>query len=221
MLLARQRFILNLMLNQPLTSDIVTSLTNYVASTPFTGRNPYVLDPGVRPGAVPSTNVIDTHLEGGLTRTVFKKSRTWANQMERDLVRMFVPIEGAPWEAYWDQASIVAYSAGNGNMDTTKAIPESKWEEVVNVSFRKRGAYMKWFDDQAIYVQPSNILPAGYTIYSTELPAVLGWDQLSESVTNEEEIKSNRAFNRRYEARSMALAQPDPMLRNFLVQKIA
>lgn len=219
--LARQKYIINLMLGQPLTQDLVTSLTAYETSTPFTNRNPYVLDPGVRPGSVPNTNIIDNTSEGGLTRTVFMKQRTWANQMERELVRMFVPIEGAPWEAYWSQASIVAYTTGNGNQNVSKAVPPSKWEETVNTSFRKKGAYMRWFDDSPIYVQPSNILPAGYSIISTELPAVLGWDQLSEAVSDEESIKANRAFNRRYEARSMALAQPDPLLRNFVVQKIA
>lgn len=214
--LARQKIILNTMFGQPLFQALSPSFNAYAVSNPFNGKNVYILDPDVQAGSVPTTNVIDLHGEGGLTRNVFMKQQTYANQADRKLVRMFIPVSGAPWEAYWQQASIVAYTTSEGNQDVRKAIPPSKWEEVINQSFRKTGGYMKWFDADPIFVQPSNAIPASYWLTSTTDPGLLAWDQLDLDVSEEESIRGNRAMNRRYEARSAATAQPAPLLLNFV-----
>jgi hypothetical protein len=207
------------MTNTPLGTDVATALTDYAATSPFNGRNPYVLDNYVQAGSIPTTNVIDTHTEGGLTKYVFMKQRTWATQMMREIKTMFIPIAGAPWEATWQQASIVAYNNSPVLQDPAKAVPPSKWEDFSNMAFPLNGAYMDWFGSR-VFMKPLNVLPTGYTIASTNLPAVILWNQLSESVSEEETIKGNRAFVKRYEGRSIALAQPDPLLRNFLVQRV-
>ncbi len=228
MRLARQQYILNTMLNQPLTQDIADSVTNYFAvSAPWANRTVYVLDPGVQSGAYVTTNSIDDHTEGGLTKNVFKSIRTYCNQAppvdEQALAprSLFIPIAGAPWEAYWNQASIVGYSAvGSSNLDTTKAIPQNKWDEAVGMSFEKNGAYMNWFGTQ-VFVQPTNVLPSGYCLLATNSPAVLGWDQYSASISDEDRQFGDPAMNRRKEVRSMALAQPAPLAPAFAVIRIS
>lgn len=218
MRLYRQRLILNMMLSQPLTNDLLTSFTAYAASNPYNGRLPFVLDTDITTGAVPQTNILSNSAEGGLTKNVFKSQRTWANQMGKELKSMFIPTAGAPWEATWEQASIVGYSAGgNSNLDTSKAISPAKWAEAEGVSFRKNGAYMNWFGS-TIFVQPMNVLPQKYAIISTDEPAVLLWNKLDVAYSDEERIWTNRNMNRRYEARSIGLAQPDPLLPNFVFQ---
>ncbi|MDG7000388.1 MAG: hypothetical protein JRN15_14930 [Nitrososphaerota archaeon] len=228
MRLIRQQYIINTMLNQPLSQSIATSLANYYALTaPWANRSVYVLDPGVDSGSVVTTNSINDTAEGGLTKNVFKSIRSYCNrapQIDDEAISprsLFIPITGAPWEAYWDQASIVGYSAtGNSNLDTSKAIPANKWDEAVGMSFERNGAYMNWFGTQ-VFVQPTNVLPSGYCLLATNKPAVLGWDQYSASVSDEEGRFGDRAMNRRYEARTMALAQPDPLAANFVVLKIS
>lgn len=228
MRLERQKYILNTMLNQPLSRDVATSVTTYFAlAAPWNNRTVYVLDPSVQSDSVVTTNNIDDSTEGGLTKNVFKSIRTYCNKApvtdDGALAprSLFVPIAGAPWEAYYNQASIVGYSAtGNSNLDTSKAIPANKWDEAVGMSFETNGAYMNWFG-MNLFVQPTNILPSGYCLLATNKPAVLGWDQYSASVSREQELFRDAAMNRRYEARSMALAQPDPMAANFVVLKIS
>lgn len=216
MRLARQKIIVNTVLGQAVLNPIATSLASYVGGTPFSGKSVYVLDAGVDAGSVPTTNIISLTSEGGLTREVFKKQQTYANLASRDLGRMFIPLSGAPWEAYWDQASIVALADSEGNQNPGKAITPQKWEEVSNTVFQRKGLYLNWFGVQ-LWVQPTNILPEGYFITSTNRPACLVWDQYTASQSNEETIFGNRAFNRRFEARSIATAQPDPYLLNFIV----
>lgn len=225
MRLARQKYILNTMLNQPMNQDIATSVTTYFGlAAPWNNRTVYVLDPSVQSGSVVTTNNIDDSTEGGLTKNVFKSIRTYCNKAPitdegaTSPRSLFVPIAGAPWEAYWNQASIVGYSTGN--QDPGKAIPANKWDEAVGMSFETNGAYMNWFGT-TIFVQPTNILPAGYCLLATNKPAVLGWDQYSASVSREQEQFKDAMFNRRYEARSMALAQPGPLSANFAVLKIS
>lgn len=221
MRLFRQKLIINMMLGAALTTPIATSIPAYAASSPFNGRLPYVLDAEIASGSVPTTNVLSNTSEGGLTKGVFKSQRTWANQMDRELVTMYVPVSGAPWEATWDQASIVGYSAGgNSNLDTSKAVTPAKWAEAEALSFKKNGAQMNWFGS-SIFVQPVNILPAGYALIGTTEPAVLGWNKLTDAVSDEERIAGTRNMNRRYEKRSIGLAQPDPFLTHFLVQRFA
>lgn len=229
MRLARQQYILNTMLNQPLSQAVATSVSTYFGlAAPWNNRTVYVLDPTVQSGSVVTTNNIDDSTEGGITKNVFKSIRTYCNKAPitddggalapRSL---FVPIAGAPWEAYWNQASIVGYSAqGSSNLDTTKAIPANKWDEAVGMSFESNGAYMNWFGT-TLFVQPTNILPQGYCLLATNKPAVLGWDQYEASVSREQEQFRDAKMNRRYEARSMALAQPDPLAANFAVIKIS
>lgn len=234
MRLVRQQYIINTMLNQSLNTPIATSVVNYFSTVPFNNRTPWVLDPQVQAGSVITTNIIDDHTEGGLTRNVFKSIRTYCNMApsledDGDVSEsglspraLFIPVAGAPWEAYWNQASIVGYSAvGSSNLDTSKAIPQNKWDEAVGMSFERNGAYMNWFGTQ-MFVQPVNILPSGYCLLATNKPAILGWDQMSASVSNEANVFDGpTGMNNRYEARSIALAQPDPYIDRAALIKIS
>ncbi len=227
MRLARQQYVINTMLNQPLNLPIATSIVNYFGTTPFSGRTPFVLDPGVQSAAVVTTNVIDDHTEGGLTKNVFQSIVDYCRLAPDNILgatvprSFFIPKAGSPWVSYWNQASIVGYTTvGSSNQDTTKAIPPDKWEAAVGMSFENGGAYMNWFGTN-VFVQPVNNLPQGYCLLSTNKPAVLGWNQLERNYTNERDgLIEDIAMNERYEARSIALAQPDPLLPNFAVIRI-
>lgn len=233
MRLFKQQLIINTMLNQPLTTPVATSVANYYGlAAPFANRTPWVLDPQVQADSVPPTNSFNLTAEGGLTRNVFKTIRTYSNQapaLEDDGEisgsglnprALFISVSGAPWEAYWNQASIVGYTAiGTSNQDTTKAIPADKWEQAVGMSFERNGNYMNWFGTN-IFVQPVNILPKGYFLTAMDRPAILGWDQLSASVSNEAPVFDGpTGMNNRYEARSGAFAQPDPYAPRFILGK--
>jgi len=220
MKLFRQQIIINTMLNQPLTQSLTLSLSTYYASTPFLGRNPYVLDPAVVTGSIATTNIISAITEGGLTANLFKLIHTQLILQGRSPKNMYIPIAGTPWQAYWNQASVIAYTATgtanpNQNTDPIHAIPPSKWEEIVNTGFSENGQYMNWFG-MNIFVQPTNILPVGYFLISTNLPAVLGWNQLDAAISDEDPLTGSlRMMSKRYEARSIALAQPDPLVLNY------
>jgi hypothetical protein len=228
MRLARQQYVINTMLNQPLSTPLATSIANYYALSPgpFNNRTPFVLDAGVQAGAYVTTNVLNAAAEGGLTKNVFQEIVNYCRLCPESNGGATVPRSfffakaGSPWIAYWNQASIVGYSAvGSSNLDTTKAIPANKWDEAIGMSFESGGAYMNWFGTN-LFCQPVNNLPQGYGLVATNKPAVLGWDQLENSVSNEgpsglEDIN----MNNRYEARSIGLAQPDTLLPNSAVIK--
>jgi hypothetical protein len=223
MKLAKQQYVINTALNQPLSTSVATAITNYAAlAAPWNGRTPYVLDPGVQSGSVVTTNVLNDSSEGGLTKNVFQSIVNYCRLAPDNLEGgalvprgFFFSKVNTPWVSYWNQASIVGYSAvGSSNLDSTKAIPPSKWEEAVKMAFEDGGAYMNWFGTD-IFCQPTNILPAGYGLLTTNKPWVLGWNQMDASVTDERDGDlGDRAFNNRYEARSICLAQPDPCAPN-------
>jgi hypothetical protein len=222
MKLARQKYILNLMTGAALSADPMASIAAYYAqATPFAGHTPYVLDPGVDSASIATTNTINATIEGGLTKNVFRAIRSQHILARSTPEKMFIPISGRPWESYWNQASIVALVNSQGNQNPASAIPPTKWEEAVDMGFTENGQYMEWFG-MRIFLQPVNILTAGYFVVATDKPAVIGWDQMSASVSDEDELRGAlRSQNRRYEARSIALAQPDPLLLNFSIGKMA
>jgi hypothetical protein len=226
MRLFRQQIIVAAALNQPYTTPVATAIVNYFnGGAPWGNRTPYVLDPQVQSGSVVTTNILDEHAEGGITKNVFESIVNYCRLCpESDDLGATVPRSffiskvGSPWTAYWNQASIVAYTGGS-NQDVTKAIPPSKWEEAVGMSFENGGSYMNWFGT-SVFMQPTNILPQGYGLLATNKPAVLGWDQMEASITDERDGDlGDRAFNNRYEARSVALAQPDSLAPNVAVIK--
>jgi hypothetical protein len=222
MAIAKQQFVWNTMLSQPLTNTIQASMAAYYLSTPYNGRTPYALDNFVDPGSVESTNIINATVEGGLTRNVFRAIRSLSILQGRTPKTMFIPITGKPWEAYWNQASIVsAVTGAAGNSDTRAAIPPAKWAEAADLAFSENGQSMSWFG-MNIFVQPINLFAAGYFAVATDQPAVMGWNQLDMSVSDEDALTgAKRALSRRYEARSMALAQADTQVRNFQLGKFA
>lgn len=222
MAIAKQQYIINTMLNQPLLNPIATSLAAYYVSTPYSGRTPYLLDNFVDPGSVESTNILNVTVEGGLTRNVFKGVRSLSILQGRQAKSMFIPVTGKPWEAYWNQASIVsAVTGAAGNSDTRAAIPPAKWAEAADMGFTENGQQMNWFG-MSLWVQPINLFPAGYFMVATDQPAVMGWDQMDMSISDEDPLGGkDRQLAKRYEARSIALAQSDPQLRNFQVGKMA
>jgi hypothetical protein len=222
MAVAKQQFIINTLLSQPVNQTIAVSLAAYFASTPYVGRSPYLLDNFVDPGSVETTNILNVTVEGGLTRNVFRAIRSLSILQNRMAKSLFIPITGKPWEAYWNQASIVAAISGTpGNAQAANAIPPTKWAEAADMGFTENGQNMSWFG-MNLWVQPINLFPQGYFMVATDQPAVMGWDQLEASVSEEDALTGGqRQLAKRYEARSIALAQADPQLRNFQVGKLA
>ena len=221
MKLARQQYIINTMLGQPLSTPLATALSTYYSSTPFNARTPYVLDPGVDANSIATTNIINATAEGGITKNMFRAISSQAILQKKSVKAIFIPISGKPWESWWNQASIVALASSQGNQNPVNAIPPSRWEDAVNMGFSENGQSINIFGN-SFFLQPVNTMPANYFLVSTNDAPVLGWDQFSESVSDEDPLSGGqRGLSKRYEARSIALAEPDPGLLNFMVGRFA
>jgi hypothetical protein len=221
MAIAKQQYIINTLLSQPLSNTIAASLAAYYVSTPYVGRTPYLLDNFVDPGSVETTNILNVVVEGGLTRNVFRAIRSQSILQQRTAKSLFIPVTGKPWEAYWNQASIVAAQTGaSGNANPVSAIPPSKWAEAADLGFSENGQSMSWFG-MNLWIQPINLFPQGYFLVATDAPALMGWDQLDMAISDEDPLGGkDRQLAKRYEARSIALAQADTQLRAFIAGKM-
>ena len=199
-------------------------LTYTMSGSYFNNKNVYYLDPGVVQGGVPTTNCFDLSAEGGLTKNVFMALNSWRMQMGRNLSTIYVPNSGAPWEAFQQQASIVAAQTGaSGNNNPAKAITPEQWERFQSDDFG--GEVTVPFFGMNVRIKRQNWLPKGYCFVTTDRPAVIMWDRLDLMSNNGASYGSletpvDAFYNYRSEGRQIVLAQPSPLLTNFLVIKV-
>lgn len=70
--LKMETFLINIMMGQPLGTDLATSISTYWGNqSSYTDKTVYVVDPGVQSGTYETSNLIDCSAEGGLTPAVF------------------------------------------------------------------------------------------------------------------------------------------------------
>jgi hypothetical protein len=194
----------------------------------FSGKNVYSLDPGVIVQSVPTVNVYDLSSEDGLTKKVFQTLNTHSMQIQRKLVKMYIPAGAAGghspvWETIQNMSTPVSLVTGSGvNTDQRKAIPSEMWSEFQKTDFR--GAIKISWLGLDIELERVNWMPNGYCFITTDQPAGIMWKRLSLATGNEVEgsleTPQSAFYSRRSEAENLAMIRPDFCLRNFLVIKV-
>jgi len=210
-----------------ISTDPAVALQNYyTGGGSFSGKNVYVLDPGINATGYPTTNVFNLTTEGGLTKHVFQALNDYSIQSGRTIRKIYVPsgsASGYPvWRSLQDEASIVAISSGNGNQNPANAVPAEMWSQFQRNDFRSV-VTLDWFG-LTVQIERQNWLPNGYVLVLTDEPSVIMWDRL-ELATGEDragtlEVPVSGYMSRRSEAKNIATIRPDFGLRNFLVLKV-
>lgn len=209
------------------TYDPAQAIQDYFnnATGSFTGKNVQILDPGVQNLAVVQTNIVDAHLENGLTKGVFQAINDWRLLAKRNIRKIYVPSAntGYPvWRALQDQAQVVALVNGQGNANPAKTIPNDFFKKFQDDDFAGSVA-IDWFG-QNIEIEVQNWLPAGYCLVLTDRPAAIMWDRLSlatgADLAGTLEVPINGYNSRRSESRQVAMISPDYCLKNFMVLKV-
>jgi len=217
-----QQFIINIMLNQAIGTDLATSITNYVtAGNPYQGRTVYMLDPGVQSTSVEASNIVNVSAEGGITPAVLEAIQAQAFLQQKMVRTLHIPVAGQPWRKLLRAATVVANSAvfGSGVLPNAglKAIPEKKWAELFDSNLNQgKSMAINWFGE-TWKIKANNLMPAGYGIVTTNEPAVALYHILEKNVSTDVVDQRDSYFVGHYEKREIALAQPDPWLRNFMV----
>jgi len=219
--LAKETYLMNFIMNQPLGTDLAASVVNYVTTgNPYSGRTVYVADPGVQSGTYETTNIIDVHTEAGITPYVIDSLITQAFLQKRQLKTIHMPVQGLAWRKLMRYGTVVSNSlTGNAGEESNKnleSIPASKWEALWDANLIG-GFVLDWFG-HTIKFKANNALPQGYVVCTTDQPAaeIFNMRALSVSIDMPGDPR-DQFFTSHYEKRQMAIAVPDPWLRNFIV----
>ena len=217
--LSMQQFTINIMLGAALGTSIVNSVENY--ASPYSGRTVYVVDPNVQSGTYETTNIVNVSSEGGLTPAVLEAIQVQAFLQQRSVRTIHLPVAGLPWRKLLRAATIVAnasaFSAGTLPNKDLLAIPQEKWANLFEQNMNAGKSFtMDWFGETWKF-KANNLLPQGYAIVTTDQPAVEIFNILEKSVSTDVDDPRDSYFVGHYEKREIAIAQPDPWLRNFMV----
>jgi len=213
--LQEETMLISVLCQQPLGTDIPTSVTNQMAiSSPYANRTVYVLDPGVQSGTVETSNNINVSSENGLTFAVAEAVADQAYLSKRQPRTVHIPVAGLPWRTLMRTATLVAttYPSGTANPDL-KVVPPSKWEEIWNSNFYN-GVVLNW-GGYNLNFKTNNVLPQGYGIITTNQPAAEVFNVKGRSLDIDIETDArNPYFVSHYSKREVAICVPDPWLRN-------
>jgi len=210
-----------------ISTDPAVALQNYYSGGgSFSGHNVYVLDPGVNASGFPTTNVFNLSTENGLTKHVFQALNDFSIQAGRRIRKIYVPSGSATgypvWRAMQDEASIVAITTGQGNMNPANAVTQDMWSQFQRDDFRSV-VTVDWFGLN-VEIERQNWLPNGYVLILTDQPSVIMWDRLDLSTGDDHagtlEQPVSGYMSRRSEAKNIATIRPDFCLRNFIVAKV-
>lgn len=221
--LAYQKFALNFMMSQPLGLDIPTTITNYFSSTPYTGRNVYVIDPGVQATTVETTNILDQSAEAGIDLAVLEAIQAQAMIMGKTVRTIHIPVAGQPWRKLLRHATVVANASvfGAGVLPNAglKAVPESKWASILDTNLNQGKEIRFNALGQEWHLKANNVFPQGYGVVTTTEPAVVQYNILDKSVETDVVDQRDSYFVGHYVKKVIAFAQPDPWVRNFMLVK--
>lgn len=219
MTIKMEQFTLNIALAQPLGQDLATSVVNYFAAgNSYTGKTVYVADPGVQMGTYETTNLIDVHNEGGITPTVIEALSVQDALTGRKTRTIHFAKAGLPWRKLMRYATVVAdQGAGSTTNPGLRAIPTSAWNEVWNSNFNE-GIVVNWFGSTVKFKQ-NNALPQGYAIVTTDQPGaevfmIQGMNSGSDEYQSD---PKDKFFSTHWMKQELAIATPDPWIRNFYV----
>lgn len=215
--LSMETFLVNFITQQPLGTDLATSVTNQLAnSNPYGGKTVYVADPGVQSGTYETSNNINVSSEAGLSGVVAESIINQAMLSKRQPRTVHIPVAGLPWRTLMRTATIVALAGGydSANPNTNlRAVPPSQWEQIWNTNF-DNGLVLNWFG-HTLKFKANNALPEGCGIVTTDQPAAEIFNIMSRSISTDYTADpKDMYFDHHYEKREIAIAVPDPWVRN-------
>jgi len=222
--LKRDTYVVDIVLGQPLGTDIATAVVNYAGgSNPYTGKTVYVADTGVQSGTYETTNIINISTEAGLTNRFFEEVINQMILSRRQLRTIHIPVAGLPWRKLVRSAATVislsGYTPGASVNPDLAAVPASQFEKVWNMDMSQAltsGIVMEIFG-HTFRLKANNVLPQGYAIVTTDQPAAQVFNIKQMSVSTDISDPKDAYFVGHYEKRQLALAAPDPWIRNFAV----
>lgn len=225
--LKQETFLANIIMGQPLGTDLATTVTNYwTASASYAGKTVYVADPGVQGGTYETSNLIDASAEAGLTPATFEALMIQEFKTKRKVQTIHVPVAGFPFRKLLRVATVVANSAlltaGTAPNAKLEAVPASQWEKMWNMDIGEalEGGLIIELFGRRYKIKANNALPQGYCIVTTDQPAAEIFNITDRSVSVDLDDPKEPYFTEHYEKRMMAIAAPDPWARNIWVLNI-
>jgi hypothetical protein len=223
--LAEETFLVNFMTQQPLGTPLGQSVYNYATgvANPYNGKTVYVVDPGVESGTYDTTNIINQSTEAGLTPKCVFEVITQTMLSDRHVRTIHVPKKGLPWRQLMLEATVVAnasvFSAGQRTNPNLNSIPASEWEKLWQTDMSKalEGGLIISIFGETFKIKANNVLPQGVAIITTDEPAAEVYNVTGPGHSYELDVVDprNPAFVGHIAKRHMAVAVPDPWVRNW------
>jgi len=214
--LSMETYLVNFITQQPLGTDLATSVANQLAnSNPYGGKTVYIADSGVQSGTYETSNNINVSSEGGLTMAVMEAIINQAYLSGRSPRTVHIPVAGLPWRTLIRVATpVVSTMPGSGTLNPDlKAVPPSVWEEMWKANF-DTGVALNVLG-HTVKFKSNNVLAQGNAIVTTNLPAAEIFNIKGASVSLDyTDDPKNTFFDSHYEKREMAIAMPEPWVRN-------
>ena len=225
--LREETFLVNVLTEQPMGTDIPTCITNYwSAGASYSNKTVYVADPGVQSGTYETTNLIDASVEAGFTPAVFEYLLIQQMMTGRTVRTIHCPTQGFPLRKLLRAATVVAnasnFTSGNAPNTSLESVPVAQWEKLYNMdisSAMQQGVTLDFFGNR-FKVKSNNVLPQGYCIVTTDQPAAEWFNVTDRSVSVDLADEKNPFFTQRFEKRMAAIGAPHPWVRNFWILKI-
>lgn len=224
--LRQEDLLANVMMGQPLGTSLAATVTNYwTAMNSYAGKTVYVADPGVQAGTYETSNLIDCSAEGGLTPAVFEALMIQEQKTKRTVRTLHIPVAGFPFRKLLRAATIVTttgLTAGHTGNPSLEGLPAEEflkmWRTDMTAALAE-GLIIEIFG-RRYKVKANNALPQGYCIVTTDQPAAEIFTVTDRSVSTDIEDPKEPYWSEHYEKRTIAIAVPDPWVRNFFVVNI-
>jgi hypothetical protein len=225
--LKMETFLVNFMTEQPLGTDLATSVYNYATQTtnPYSNKTVYVVDPGVRSGTYETTNIVDASAQQGLTPEFFDALISQEMLSGRTVRTLHIPKAGLPWRKLIKYATIVAnasdFSAGQASNSNLSAVPAEEWLKYWRMDMGQalEGGLIISIFGRTFKIKANNALPYGCTIATTDQPAAEIFNITDRSFSYDVQDPREPFFEGHGEKRMMAVAVPDPWRRNWFLIK--
>lgn len=225
MRLEAEKRLVSVITGQPFGQSVALSMFNYAAlANPYSGKTVYVLDPGVSPSSVETSNIVDVRTEAGITPLVLEALVTQSILSDRTVRTIHVPKSGTPWLKLVKYATIVAngslYGPGVPSNANLASLPPEMVAKIMNTDMSKAlnsdtGLVLQIFG-QEFKIKANNALPKGVAFVTTDEPAAVVFNIAEGSydmdVTPD---PMSPMFNNHVSGRRMAIGAPDPWVRNW------
>jgi hypothetical protein len=219
----QEALLVNVMLQQPLGTDLAASVTAYRnGANPYLNKTIYIADPGVQNGTYETSNIIDASAYGGLEVATIDALITQGILTKRQVRTIHMPVTGMPWRKLVRQATIVSGSTVTAPASVNpglQALPAAEWQKMFSMNFDDimNGGLTIQLMGHTFKLKANNALPAGLCIVTTDQPAAEIFNVTDFSVSGDLEDPRQPYFAGHYEKRQWGIAVPDPWYRNFYI----